>query len=177
MAQPRYRQFLALLGGLDATIEARLALTVAQHGGLIWAIDALQPEGHGRLLYVLYEALEGTAVAALQAEQVSAERLQAWLQPYQALSFPILATLSDGEEAIIAALKRCWPAAPHQRCQAHFLNNLAEPVLALDNQLRQRLRTDLGGLAKVPTQRSNLEPAQVHQNRNNWAAQQENCLA
>lgn len=153
-----YRQFLALLGGLNTAIEARLAATVAKHGGLIWAIDALQPEGHGTLLYVLYEVLDGTVVAALPTEQARAEHLQAWLQPYQALPFPVLATLSDGEEAIIAAFKRCWSTAPHQRCQAHFLNNLAEPVLSLDNQLHQRLRADVGGLAKVPTQLATPAP-------------------
>ena len=46
-----------------------------------------------------------------------------------------LATLSDDEKAIIAALKRSWPKAVHQRCQLHFLNNLAAPVLKVDTQL------------------------------------------
>jgi hypothetical protein len=99
----------------------------------------LQPEGHGSLLYVLYEVLSGTPVAAVQLEHASAERLGAWLEPYQKLPVAVLATLSDGEEAIIAALKQCWPMAPHQRCQAHFLNNLVEPVLEADTQLRQAL--------------------------------------
>jgi hypothetical protein len=62
----------------------------------------------------------------------------------------VLATLSDGERAIIEALRTCWPEAPQQRCQAHFLNNLVEPVLDYDTELRQRLRQDLGGLPKVP---------------------------
>jgi hypothetical protein len=44
-----YRQFLALVGGLNTAIETRLATTMTKHGGLIWAIDALQPEGHGTL--------------------------------------------------------------------------------------------------------------------------------
>lgn len=147
-----YRQFLALLGGWSEQVESQLAATVDKHGGLIWAIDALKPEGHGTLLYVLYEVLSGTPVAAIQSEQATTARLREWLKPYQALPFPVLATLSDGEEAIIAALTSCWPDAPHQRCQAHFLNNLAEPVLKVDARLRQRMRDDLGGLPKVPDQ-------------------------
>jgi hypothetical protein len=145
-----YRQFLALLGAMREQTQQRLEQTVAQHGGLIWAVDALQPEGHRSLLYVLYEVLSGTPVAAIQLEEASAEDLSQWLEPYQKLSYPVLATLSDGEKVIIATLKGCWPDAPHQRCQAHFLNNLAEPVLELETELRQRMRQDLGRLPPVP---------------------------
>ena len=145
-----YRQFLALLGAMSEQTQARLAETVAEHGGLVWAMDGLQPEGHGTLLYVLYEVLGMTPVAAIQLEGATAEELGRWLEPYQKLPYPVLATLSDGEKAIIATLKQCWPDAPHQRCQAHFLNNLAEPVLAFDTQLRQQMRADLGGLPAVP---------------------------
>jgi hypothetical protein len=147
-----YRQFLALLGGLTERKQERLAAAAQAYGGLIWAVDALQPEGHGTLLYVLYEVLSETAVAALQQDHPTAEELSAWLQPYEALGFPVLATLSDGEEAIISALRHCWPRAPLQRCQAHFLSNLAEPVLEVDTSLRAQMQADLGGLPQVPEQ-------------------------
>ena len=159
-----YRQFLALLGGLNERKRERLAAAAKEHGGLIWAVDALQPEGHGTLLYVLYEVLSETAVAALQLDHPTAEELVAWLWPYQALSFPVLATLSDGEEAIISALRTCWPGAPLQRCQAHFLSNLAEPVLEVDTSLREQMQADLGGLPKVPepTQAPPADQATAH---------------
>ncbi|MEH1809181.1 MAG: hypothetical protein ACYTXT_09325 [Nostoc sp.] len=48
---------------------------------MIWAIDALQPEGHGTLLYVLYEVLSGTSVSAIQLPQAQAQDLIEWLQP------------------------------------------------------------------------------------------------
>ncbi|MFW9261981.1 hypothetical protein [Nostoc sp. CALU 546] len=114
------------------------------------AIDALQPEGHGTLLYVLYEVLSGTAVSGIQLPQAQSQRLIEWLQPYQKLPYKVLATLSDGESAIITAMNSSWPDAPHQRCQAHFLSNLSESVLSLDTKLRQQLKTDLGRLPKVP---------------------------
>ncbi len=144
-----YREFLALLAAADQKARRQLAATAAKHGGLIWAVDALQPEGSGSLLYVLYEVLGGTPLAAVQLEQATAEQLALWLEPYQKLPFTALATLSDGEDTIIAALKRCWPAAPHQRCQTHFLNNLVAPVLEVDAQLRQALQNDIGGLPPV----------------------------
>jgi hypothetical protein len=147
-----YRQFLALLGGMTTRVRKRLDETAAEHGGVIWGIDALQPEGHGTLLYVLYEVLSGTPVAAKQLDHPTAEELNAWLAPYQELPYTVLATLSDGEKAIIAALKMCWPDAPRQRCQEHYLGNLAEPVLEVDGKLQKWMRNELGGLPAVPTE-------------------------
>jgi transposase-like protein len=72
------------------------------------------------------------------------------LKPYQQMDYPVLATLSDGEKGIMAALKATWPEAPHQRCQAHFLNNLADPVLVHDAALRQGLRDAIGYVASPP---------------------------
>jgi hypothetical protein len=145
-----YRQFLGLLGAVKEPVRRVLDATAAQHGGLVWALDALQPEGCGTLLYVLYEVLSGTPAAALQTEHTTTAELVDWLRPYQEMCFPVLGTLSDGEGAIGLALKTCWPTAPHQRCQAHFLSNLAEAVLSEDDELRKNLRQDLGGLPAVP---------------------------
>jgi len=147
-----YRQFLALLGGASEKTLCELEATAKAHGGLMWAIDALQPEGHGTLLYVLYEVLSGIPVSAIQVDHPTADELKEWLEPYRALPYAVLATLSDGEEAIIAALTGCWPGAPHQRCQEHALGNIVEPVLKQDARLRQQMRQDLGGLPAVPEQ-------------------------
>jgi len=62
----------------------------------------------------------------------------------------VLATVSDGEAAIIAAFRTCWPRARPQHCQSHWLGNVAEPVLKVDTQLREQMRQDLGGLPAVP---------------------------
>jgi hypothetical protein len=112
-----YRQFLALLSATSENTHEKLATSAQAYGGVIWAVDALQPEGPNGSLYVLYEVMSGKPVAAMQREQVSEQDLVAWLRPYQALSFPVLATLSDGENSLVAALKTCWPTVPHQRCQ------------------------------------------------------------
>jgi len=145
-----YRQFLALLGGMNERIKRRLDETAREHGGLMWGIDALQPEGHGTLLYVLYEVLSGTPVAGVQLDHPTADELVEWLKPYQGLPYQVLATLSDGEKAIIAALETCWPDAPRQRCQEHYLGNLAKPVLKVDEKLQAWMRNDLEGLPAVP---------------------------
>ena len=141
-----YRQFLALLGGTSEAAQKKLLETAEKHGGVIFGLDELEPEGSGSLLYMLYEVLGGTPVGALQAEHINAEELAKWLEGYQ--QYPVLATLSDGEDTLIAAMKQVWPNAPHQRCQEHFLGNLAEEILDDDTQLRQGMRQSLGGLVR-----------------------------
>lgn len=148
-----YRQFLALLGGMKEGVRRRLDQAEEEQGGVIWGIDALQPEGQGTLLYVLYEVLSGTPVAGIQADHPTADDLVTWLRPYQALPYRVLATLSDGEKTIISALETCWSDVPRQRCQEHYLGNLAEPVLEVDGKLQQGMRDKLGGLPAVPTAR------------------------
>lgn len=142
-----YRQYLALLGATSEAIQKKLDVIVEKHGGLIFGVDALQPEGHGSLLYVLYEILSGTVVSAIQLEAPNEQDLTDWLKTYQ--KYPALASVSDGEERIIAALRAVWPNAPRQRCQEHFLGNLADEVLANDTELRKQMRADLGGLPKI----------------------------
>ena len=137
---------------------------VEEHGGVIWGIDALQPEGHGTLLYVLYEVLSGTPVAGIQLDHATADELIEWLAPYQELPCKVLATLSDGEKAIIAALKTCWPDAPRQRCQEHYLGNLAEPVMEVDRKVQGWMRNELGGLPAVPIE-SEIAAIEEHSGR------------
>ena len=70
-----YRQFLALLGAMSEQTEQKLQETIREHGGLIFGLDGLQPEGYGTLLYVLYEVLSGTPIAAVQMEHATTEKL------------------------------------------------------------------------------------------------------
>jgi len=46
----------------------------------------------------------------------------------------------------------------------HFLGNLAEEVLEEDDQLRQNLRNDLGGLPAVPKQSAGKDKAPFFSN-------------
>jgi hypothetical protein len=52
------------------------------------------------LLYVLYEVLSGTPVAAPQADHPMADEVVKWMQPYRELPFKVLATLSTGEDTL-----------------------------------------------------------------------------
>ena len=145
-----YRQYLALLAGLTEELAAQLKATEQKYGGVIWGLDGLQPDQDGTQLYVLYEVLSGTPVAAAWLDKRDSAHLHAWLEPYGQLGLKVLATLSDGEEAEVAALQAVWPGVPHQICQVHFLGNLAQPIREGDERLRQALADRLGKLPPVP---------------------------
>jgi hypothetical protein len=145
-----YRQYLALLGGLNEQKLLSLKKVNQKHGGVVWALDALQPDQDGTQLYVLYEAISETTVAAAWLDKRDSEHLIGWLEPITKLKLTVFGTLSDGEEAEIQALKTLWPYSPHQMCLTHFLGNCAKPLREADKKLQQALRQGMGQLPSVP---------------------------
>ena len=145
-----YRQCLALLGGMNDELMARLKATEQEYGGVIWAMDALEPDKNGPQMYVLYEVLSGEPVAAAWMEKRDTPHLRAWLEPYGQLDLKVLATLSDGEEAEIAAMEAVWPGIPHQMCHVHFLGDIAKPIREGDRRLRASLAESMGKLPPIP---------------------------
>ncbi len=147
-----YRSFLALMGGTWSKRRERLAEAAEKYGGLILKGDALRPDGDGPQLYVLWEVLSGTPIIGMLVDKADEPHLQAWLNEGLELigDLPILATLSDNEKALKAALKTVCPDAPHQLCQEHFMSNLSKPVHEDDRALCQGLKEHLSPLPPVP---------------------------
>lgn len=145
-----YRQYLSLLGGLNNQRLDELKKINSLHGGVVWALDALQPDQDGTQLYVLYEAISETTVAAAWLDKRNSDHLIGWLKPYSQLDLTVLATLSDGEDAEIKALKALWSDSPHQMCLTHFLGDCAKPIKDADNKLKAALRQGMGPLPPVP---------------------------
>ncbi|MCP5013248.1 MAG: hypothetical protein GY942_24985 [Aestuariibacter sp.] len=152
-----YRQYLALLGGMNEEKGKRLKEVEAEYGGVVWALDGLQPDKNGPQMYVLYEILSGEVVAAAWFDKRDQAHLAGWLKPYGELKLNVLATLSDGEEAEIGAMERVWSEKPHQMCQIHFLGNIAKPVEKGDRQLRAKLKESMGKLPPIPGSESTAE--------------------
>ena len=145
-----YRQYLALIAGLNEEKMGRLKKTEQEYGGVIWATDGLQPDKNGPQMYVLYEVLSGEAVAAAWFDKRDMDHLQGWLDPYGELDLNVLATLSDGEEAERAAMEAVWPGKPNQMCHVHFLGDIALPIHKGDRQLRSKMGESFGKLPPVP---------------------------
>lgn len=115
-----YRQYVSLLGGVNELKLNELKKINSLHGGVVWVLDALPPDQDGTQLYVLYEAISETTVAAAWLDKREAAKVIDWLQPMTLLDLRVLATLSDGEESEIKALKTLWPSSPHQISLTHF---------------------------------------------------------
>lgn len=145
-----YRQYLSLLGGLSDQKLDELKKYNSLHGGVVWALDALQPDQDGTQLYVLYEAISETTVAAAWLDKRDTDHLIGWLEPYTLLNLTVLGTLSDGEEAEIKALKTLWSNSPHQMCLTHFLGDCAKPIKKANQKLKAALRQGMGSLPPVP---------------------------
>jgi len=160
-----YRLFLALVEGAWPQRRERIAAAADKYGGLILMADGLEPDGAGPELYVLWEVFSGTPVSGMLIDKADASHLTDWLDGCHDLigNNPVLALLSDKEEALVSALKTVWSKATHQLCQMHFMENLSKPVHKADQTLRQTLRDRLSSLPSVPDLESEEATARIKQ--------------
>lgn len=151
-----WQNYLALTACAARLDRARLDEAAAQHGGLILALDGLQPVGGDEQLWFVRElrAATGLTLHAAWLPVVDETTLQRFLAPVAALGYPVLAVLSDKQKGLPEAVQATWPGVRHQYCQAHYLNNVADPLYTQDRhlktqmakELRQEVRQTLGEL-------------------------------
>jgi len=149
-----WHNYLALMACAERMDRARLDEAVAQHGGLILALDGLQPEGGEEQLWFVRELFTGLTLHAAWLPVVDEATLKRLLAPVAALGYPVLAVISDKEKGLPEAVSATWPGVPHQYCQAHYLKNVADPLYSQDRHLktqmakaiRQETRQTLGEL-------------------------------
>jgi hypothetical protein len=140
-------QYRLLLAGAEQLKRPLLAAAVQTHGGLILSLDGLEPEGAQEQLWVVREVLTDTILVAGWLPRVTQATLQELLAPLVELlttnQWPLLATVSDKQQVVELALTTLWPQVPHQWCQAHYLRQVAEPILAHDQAFQVDLRRDV----------------------------------
>jgi hypothetical protein len=141
--------YLALLCASQADLGERLAPVVAEHGGLIVALDGLQPEQGNEQLWVVREVLSGTVLGAANLQQASAPYLEVLLRPIQQAGLPVLGVVSDAQESIRLAVASVFPGVPHQLCQYHALREAAEPLWEADRHLLVEVKKELRPLRDV----------------------------
>ena len=141
--------YLALLRASQQDPRPRLEAVVATHGGIILAVDGLQPEQGNEQLWVVREVLSGTVLAAANLQQASAPVLAGLLRPIHALQVPVLGVISDAQESVRLAVAAVFPDVPHQLCQDHALRAAAEPLWEADRHLLVQAKKELRGLRDV----------------------------
>ena len=155
-SQIRYLYQHAYLPLLACTAHAHadlLTQAVAQHGGLLLALDGLAPEGGEPQLWCVQELLTGLTVRCGWLSQQDQATFEAFLQPLVQPAWPIRAIVSDKQRGLVPALATLFPTAAHQFCQAHYLRNAAAPLASADSalavRLRQAVRAEVGALLRA----------------------------
>lgn len=150
--------YLALLRASQQDIGARVAATVAAHGGIIVALDGLQPEQGNEQLWVVREVLSGTVLGAANLQQATAEWLGRLLRPIRTADVPVLGVVSDAQESIRLAVAEVFPGVPHQLCQYHALREAAEPLWEADRHLLVEAKRELRELRQVEDRTRRRDP-------------------
>jgi hypothetical protein len=151
--------YLALLRASQQDVEAQVAATVAAHGGIILALDGLQPEQGNEQLWVVREVLSGAILGAANLQQATAERLAGLLHPVRTAGVPVLGVVSDAQESIRLAVADVFPGVPHQLCQWHALREAAEPLWEADRHLLVEAKQELRPLREVEERTRRRDPA------------------
>lgn len=141
--------YLALLRASQGDLPGHLQAIVAEHGGLIVALDGLQPEQGNEQLWVVREVQSGAILGAANLQQASAPFLEPLLQPIRATGLPVLGVVSDAQECIRVAVANTFPGVPHQLCHYHALREAAEPLWEADRHLLVEAKMELRPLRDV----------------------------
>lgn len=120
-----------------------------QQGGIILAIDGLQPEKGHDTLYLLRDTLSQTTLLTRALGNSSSAHLVALINEVKAMGVPILGVVTDKQHSLLLAVAKALPGVPHQLCQFHFLRNLAQPVMEADRTMKKGIKQRLRGLAGV----------------------------
>jgi hypothetical protein len=137
---------------------------LAAQGGVILAIDGLQPDVGHEVLWVLRDVRSGAVLLARSLLSASEGDLAPLLDEVrQALSasaengvaenassvIPILGVVSDGQHAIRRAVARALPGIPHQLCQFHYLREAARPIFEADRHAKKELKKRVRGVRPI----------------------------
>src|SRR5260370_29049369 len=128
----RYEELVALRLA-DAT---RLHERLAEQGGVILALDGLQPDVGHEVLWVLRDVRSGEVLLARSLLSATEGDLAPLLEEVRdALAgrhpedaIPIRGVISDGQHSIRKAVARALPGVPHHLCPFHYLRHPPRPL-------------------------------------------------
>jgi hypothetical protein len=117
------------------------------------SIDGLQPEKGHETLYVVRELTLkrvwfAEALVSSSASEVRRLIVEArvWAER---LGKPVVAWISDKQDAFLTGIAAEFPGVPHHFCENHFLRDVAKPVLEQDCHAKVRMRSKVRGLRAI----------------------------
>jgi hypothetical protein len=149
----RYEELVAVRWGDTRGLRQRLA----GQGGVILALDGLQPDVGHEVLWVLRDVVSGEPLLARSLLGATADDLAPLLEEARRAltgeraedTIPIRAVLSDGQVSIRHAVARALPGVPHQLCQFHYLREAAKPIFEADRHAKKELKKRVRGVRPI----------------------------
>ena len=146
----RYEELVALRLGDAARWRERLGT----QGGVILALDGLQPDVGHEVLWVLRDCLSGEVLLARSLLGATEADLVPLLEEVCAAlagespqdTIPILGVITDGQQSLRKAVARALPGVPHQLCQFHYLREAARPIFEADRHAKKELKKRVRGV-------------------------------
>ncbi|MCP5095626.1 MAG: hypothetical protein GY943_08755 [Chloroflexi bacterium] len=146
-----YKSYLPLLACHERTSYAELEV-VAQQTGLVLQTDGLAPEGGEAQLWFVRELQTGICLRSGWLSKQDEQTFVNFLQPIADLKLPVAIILSDKQRGLVPAIAHVFTKEKHAYCQAHYLNNLAEPIADKDSgmkvSLRKMIREEIGEIVR-----------------------------
>jgi hypothetical protein len=142
----RYDELLAT----SVTSTRRLRRVLKGQGGVILALDGLQPDVGHEVLWVVRDCLSGEVLLARSLLSARAVDLTPLLREVaEAVGVPVLGVVSDGQTSVRRAVAAALPGVPHQLCQFHFLREAAHPVFEADRHAKVELKARVRGVRRI----------------------------
>jgi hypothetical protein len=142
----RYDELLATA----LTGTRRLRRVLKGQGGVVLALDGLQPDVGHEVLWVVRDCLSGEVLLARSLLSGRAADLAPLLREVAgAVGVPVLGVVSDGQTSVRRAVAEALPGVPHQLCQFHFLREAAHPVFEADRHAKVRLKAHVRGVRPI----------------------------
>src|SRR5437660_4004514 len=116
---------------------------VEKNGGIIVAVDGIQPDKGNETIYLVRDALTGRVLAAENVTSSETAVMKALLAPVATLGVKVLGTITDAQESELKAVEELWPEVPHQVCQFHALRDAAQPAFEADKKVKTAMRKAL----------------------------------
>jgi hypothetical protein len=139
----RYEELVAL----RLTDHQRLRDRLMREGGVVLALDGMQPDVGHEVLWVIRDCLTGEPLLARSLLSGTEADLAALLREVKgALPVPILGVVSDGQQSIGRAVASALPGIPHQLCQFHYLRQAARPIYEADRHAKKELKKVVRGV-------------------------------
>jgi hypothetical protein len=149
----RYEELVALRLADAAQLRDRLR----PQGGVILALDGLQPDVGHEVLWVLRDVVSGEPLLARSLLGATADDLVPLLQEVRTVlmgerpedAIPLRGVISDGQVSIRHAVARALPGVPHQLCQFHYLREAAKPIFEADRHAKKELKKRVRGVRPI----------------------------